>query len=394
MRVCACKPISTANSMPAPCWRWNATLRIARIAPRLLADLEATRQLMRRDAPYYRADAALREKIVSNLAPESGSGAARHSASAFPAGSSPARPAAWVPRCSRRSWSFFLAVPRPDPLAADLMNAHFALLDVGPSDRCRVERPAYGQALVRRPYDVSPPANDFAKDGYTLAGGRADYVDGHRAAVVVYRHGAHIINVFCLGRGRRQTASRYDATGLSYFLLAQCRSCLLRCLRHRARRTGGAGASAETAIDAPAGNTAGINTPPVAVCPLETNREAHMPQDKESTGRRRGALKCLAFGGAGTLFVLSGGHPDAHRPRRCRHPALPHNRQPSFLQISDTHIGFTRKPIRMSPARLKQTIAYVNAMPVRPALTLPHRGHFASFQAGRVRRPPLSFYPA
>jgi hypothetical protein len=29
--------------------------------------------------------------------------------------------------------------------------------------------------------------------------------------------------------------------------------------------------------------------------------------DKRSDPSRRGALKCLAFGGAGTLFVLSGG---------------------------------------------------------------------------------------
>jgi anti-sigma factor RsiW len=44
--------------------------------------------------------------------------------------------------------------------------------------------------------DVSPPATDFLKDDYRLVGGRADYIDGHCVAVVVYRHGAHIINVF------------------------------------------------------------------------------------------------------------------------------------------------------------------------------------------------------
>jgi anti-sigma factor RsiW len=44
--------------------------------------------------------------------------------------------------------------------------------------------------------DVSPPVADFAREGYQLVGGRVDYLDGHRAAVTVYRHGAHIINVF------------------------------------------------------------------------------------------------------------------------------------------------------------------------------------------------------
>jgi anti-sigma factor RsiW len=37
---------------------------------------------------------------------------------------------------------------------------------------------------------------DFADQGYPLVGGRADYLGHQRAAVVVYRHGAHVINVF------------------------------------------------------------------------------------------------------------------------------------------------------------------------------------------------------
>ena len=44
--------------------------------------------------------------------------------------------------------------------------------------------------------DVSPPVADFASEGYQLIGGRIDYLDGRRAAVTVYRHGAHIINIF------------------------------------------------------------------------------------------------------------------------------------------------------------------------------------------------------
>jgi anti-sigma factor RsiW len=162
----------------------------------LLADLEATRQLMRRDAPYYRADAALREKIVSNLAPESGSGAARHSRFGLPGRFLSGAASGVGVSMLAALMVFFLAVPRPDPLAADLMNAHLRslmsdhLIDVASSDRHTVKPWFAGHT------DVSPSANDFAKDGYTLAGGRADYVDGHRAAVVVYRHGAHIINVF------------------------------------------------------------------------------------------------------------------------------------------------------------------------------------------------------
>ena len=37
---------------------------------------------------------------------------------------------------------------------------------------------------------------DFADQGYRLVGGRADAIAHQRAAVVVYQHGAHVINVF------------------------------------------------------------------------------------------------------------------------------------------------------------------------------------------------------
>lgn len=44
--------------------------------------------------------------------------------------------------------------------------------------------------------DVSPNVVDFKDQGFPLIGGRMDYVDGHPAAAVVYRHAKHIINLF------------------------------------------------------------------------------------------------------------------------------------------------------------------------------------------------------
>ena len=43
---------------------------------------------------------------------------------------------------------------------------------------------------------ISPPVTDFAAQGFTLAGGRVDEVAGNRAAVMVYRHGNHQLDLF------------------------------------------------------------------------------------------------------------------------------------------------------------------------------------------------------
>jgi anti-sigma factor RsiW len=44
--------------------------------------------------------------------------------------------------------------------------------------------------------DVSPNVTDFVAEGFPLVGGREDYIDGHPAAGVVYRHAKHVINLF------------------------------------------------------------------------------------------------------------------------------------------------------------------------------------------------------
>ncbi len=97
-------------------------------------------------------------------------------------------------------------------------------------------------------------------------------------------------------------------------------------------------------------------------------------EDPAVTSRRR-ALRCLAFGGAGTLFTLAGGILTpidlalAAADRRGSATAG----VPLFVQISDTHIGFNKEANPDVSATLRQTIALVNAMPESPALIL-HTG--------------------
>ena len=91
---------------------------------------------------------------------------------------------------------------------------------------------------------------------------------------------------------------------------------------------------------------------------------------------RRAALKCMAFGGAGTLFVLSGGILAPHDLAFAGSAASEHGGKagvPLFVQVSDTHIGFNKDANPDVTATLKQTIERVNAMPRVPELVI-HTG--------------------
>jgi len=84
-----------------------------------------------------------------------------------------------------------------------LLSTH--LIDVASTDQHTVKPWFAGHT------EFSPDVADFAPQGYELIGGRVDYLQQQRVAVLVYQHGLHIINVFSWAgkqRGLPSTATR------------------------------------------------------------------------------------------------------------------------------------------------------------------------------------------
>jgi anti-sigma factor RsiW len=163
-------------------------------------ELGELRVALRRDLPYEQTPPALRARVMRALNGEPADDTHR-------------------PRFGRTSWltrqfwvgvtsglgtaaaavmlAFWFSAPlATNPTVDALLGAHVNsllsthLIDVASSDHHTVKPWFAGHT------DVSPVVADFAAQGYPLVGGRVAYVEHQRAAVVVYRHGAHVVNVF------------------------------------------------------------------------------------------------------------------------------------------------------------------------------------------------------
>ncbi|HEY2885904.1 MAG TPA: anti-sigma factor [Rhizomicrobium sp.] len=157
--------------------------------------IEALRTALREKATYHRADPQLRARIRANLDRETPRGRIVRfpGVRAMWAGAAGGATATAL----AASLAFFLLMPAAgDPLITDITNAHLRslasehLIDVVSTDRHTVKPWLAAHA------DLSPPVADFSKQGFKLIGGRVDFLEGVRSAVTVYRHGAHVVNVF------------------------------------------------------------------------------------------------------------------------------------------------------------------------------------------------------
>jgi len=99
--------------------------------------------------------------------------------------------------------------------------------------------------------------------------------------------------------------------------------------------------------------------------------EAPEAEDEPSGLSRRGALTCMVWAGTGVLWTLSGGVPKSLGLLGDALAAVPAGF--SFLQISDSHIGFNKPANPDALGTLREAIGKVKAVKSRPAFII-HTG--------------------
>ncbi len=109
------------------------------------------------------------------------------------------------------------------------------------------------------------------------------------------------------------------------------------------------------------------------------NSNDYISVDRSEDGiDRRGFLECMAWAGTGVLWTVTGGILSS---RTLAHAASaqPPGGDFSFVQISDSHIGFSAEPNKDVTATLQQAIARVNALQPVPEFVL-HTGDLSHSQ--------------
>src|SRR5262247_1965676 len=83
---------------------------------------------------------------------------------------------------------------------------------------------------------------------------------------------------------------------------------------------------------------------------------------------RRGFLKCMAWAGTGALYVMQGGLLKSYSMSELSRPdsVVPATGEMSFVQISDSHMGFNKAANPDVVATLKAAVDKINALSIPP----------------------------
>jgi Icc protein len=89
---------------------------------------------------------------------------------------------------------------------------------------------------------------------------------------------------------------------------------------------------------------------------------------------RRGFLKCMAWAGTGVLWTMAGGILKSQTLNQVSDAArAAAGADLSFVQISDSHIGFNKEANKNVASTLREAVAKINALPKTPSFML-HTG--------------------
>jgi anti-sigma factor (TIGR02949 family) len=156
--------------------------------------LDELRRALRDASLRYTAPQSLRERIRAAPVPQS----TRYALPAWPQLAAACVLAFAAGGISVHMWTTTQSAGAQTQLTRDLFASHWRALaaaspvDVVSTDRHTV-KPWFAGKIAE-----APLVQDFAEQGFALAGGRIDYVGSERVAVLVYRHGQHLIDVFVL----------------------------------------------------------------------------------------------------------------------------------------------------------------------------------------------------
>jgi predicted MPP superfamily phosphohydrolase len=113
---------------------------------------------------------------------------------------------------------------------------------------------------------------------------------------------------------------------------------------------------------------------------MENEINDQSEQNKDGIDRA-GFLKCMAWAGTGVLWMMSGGVMKSfgmsqmidRNSGKLKEGLLMPKSDFSFVQISDSHIGFSKPANTDVVGTLQAAIAKINAMPAQPSFIL-HTG--------------------
>src|SRR5437762_12245990 len=97
-------------------------------------------------------------------------------------------------------------------------------------------------------------------------------------------------------------------------------------------------------------------------------------QDLNNDGvDRRGFLKCMAWAGTGLVWTMSGGIPTSRAFAKGTGKDAGKGGDMTFVQISDSHMGFNKPANQDVIATLKAAVDKINGLPSQPEFLL-HTG--------------------